>query len=57
MSALVAIVKPVIIQAINSRQVKELVVQLLEMYSVKTDNDIDNLIVKMVKEALLGKSE
>lgn len=56
MQALVAIAKPIIIHAVNSRQVKELVVQLLEMYAAKTDNDVDNVIVKMVREALLGKT-
>lgn len=37
----------------NSKEVKELVVHLLEKYSKSTDNDVDDLIVKMVRDALI----
>lgn len=37
----------------NKREVKELVVSLLERYSKTTDNDIDDVIVKIVRDALL----
>jgi hypothetical protein len=37
----------------NSREVKEFVVQLLERYAKSTDNDIDDMIVAMVRKALL----
>ena len=53
MKALVAIVKPIILQAANSRQVKELVIQLLEKYVKSTDNDVDDVILQTVKAALL----
>jgi hypothetical protein len=55
MGSIISLIKPLIFQAINSRQVKELVVQLLEKYAEKTDNDVDDVIVKMVRDALLGK--
>jgi len=53
MAALVKLVQPIIYGAINSRQVKELVVHLLERYAKTTDNDIDDMIVRVVKDALL----
>ena len=37
----------------NSREVKEFVVKLLERYSGTTDNDIDDSIVEIVRNALL----
>lgn len=37
----------------NSREVKEFVIHLLERYAQTTDNDVDNMIVEMVKKALL----
>ena len=53
MKLLVSIVKPIILQAAQSRQVKELVIQLLEKYVKSTDNDVDDVILKTVKVALL----
>jgi len=53
MKFLVSVVKPIILQAAQSRQVKELVVQLIERYVKATDNDIDNVIFATVKAALL----
>jgi hypothetical protein len=53
MKFLVSIVKPIILQAAQSRQVKELVIQLMEKYVKATDNDIDNIIFVTVKTALL----
>jgi len=53
MKFLVSVVKPIILQAAQSRQVKELVVQLMERYVKATDNDIDNVIFATVKAALL----
>jgi hypothetical protein len=37
----------------NSREVKEFIVHLLERYAKSTDNDIDDMIVAMVRKALL----
>ena len=53
MGALVEIVKPIILAAMNSCHTKRLVVELLERYVNTTDNDIDNVIAASVKTALL----
>jgi len=53
MAALVSIARPILLSAMNSCQVKRLVCELLDRYVTTTDNDIDNLIAKMVREALL----
>jgi hypothetical protein len=37
----------------QSREVKEFVVQLLEKYSKSTDNDIDDLLVNLIRSKLL----
>jgi len=53
MGALVEIVKPIILAAMNSCHTKRLVVELLERYVNTTDNDIDNLLAQTVRTALL----
>jgi hypothetical protein len=53
MSILVSIIKPVLIKTMNSCQVKKLVCDLVDRYVNTTDNDIDNVIANMVREALL----
>jgi hypothetical protein len=53
MGALVEIVKPLILAAMNSCHTKRLVVELLERYVNTTDNDIDNLLAQTVRTALL----
>ena len=53
MGALVEVVKPLLIAAMNSCHTKRLVVELLERYVNTTDNDIDNLIAQTVRTALL----
>jgi len=53
MGALVEIVKPIILAAMNSCHTKRLVVELLERYVNTTDNDIDNVIAASVRTALL----
>ena len=53
MASLVSLVKPLILAAFNSPQVKELVVELLERYVKTTDNDVDDIIVKLVRDALI----
>ena len=53
MGALVEIVKPLIIAAMNSCHTKRLVCDLLDRYVEKTDNDIDNVIATTVRTALL----
>jgi len=53
MGALVEIVKPLLIAAMNSCHTKRLVCELLDRYVKTTDNDIDNLISETVRKALL----
>jgi hypothetical protein len=53
MGALVEVLKPIILAAMNSCHTKRLVVELLERYVNTTDNDIDNVIAESVKTALL----
>ena len=53
MANLIKLFKPVIIAFLTSRQVKELVCDLLDRYVETTDNDIDNLLAETVRRALL----
>ncbi len=53
MGAVVALVKPILIQAMNSCAVKKLVVDLIDRYVKTTDNDIDDVIAATVRTALL----
>ena len=53
MPFLLPLAQAVVIKLVNDRRVKELVIRLLEAYVEKTDNDIDNTIVAVVKDALL----
>jgi hypothetical protein len=53
MGALVEIVRPLLLAAMNSCHTKKLVVELLERYVKTTDNDIDDLIAGSVRTALL----
>ena len=53
MANLINVFKPVIIAFLTSRQVKELVCDLLDRYVETTDNDIDNLLAETVRKALL----
>ena len=53
MGALVEVVRPLILAAMNSCHTKRLVVELLERYVKTTDNDIDDLLAQTVRTALL----
>jgi len=53
MGALVEVVRPLILAAMNSCHTKRLVVELLERYVRTTDNDIDDLLAQTVRTALL----
>jgi len=53
MGVLVEVVKPLLLAAMNSCHTKRLVVELRERYVKTTDNDIDDLIAKTVRTALL----
>lgn len=53
MGAIVEIVRPVIMMALNSCHTKKLVCDLLDKYVSTTDNDVDDLIASSVRTALM----
>ncbi len=53
MGALVELVKPLLLAALNSCHTKKLVCELLDRYVKTTDHDIDNVIASTVRTALL----
>jgi hypothetical protein len=54
MSALILLVRPILFSFLNSKAVKDLVIQLLEGYVKTTDNQIDDVLVKIVEEKLFS---
>ena len=56
MGAVVAVVKPLLIQIATHPAVKNLVISLLEKYVNSTDNSIDDQILETIK-VLLFKAE
>ena len=54
MGAVVAVVKPLLIQIATHPAVKNLVIELLTKYVNSTDNSIDNVVLELVKEKLFA---
>jgi len=52
MGAVVAVVKPILLQIATHPAVKNLVISLLEKYVKSTDNSIDDVVFELVKEKL-----
>jgi hypothetical protein len=52
MSAVVAVVKPLLISIATHPAVKNLVLDLLKKYVDSTDNSVDNVVYELVKEKL-----
>ena len=52
MGAVVAVVKPLLIQIATHPAVKNLVLGLLKKYVDSTDNSIDNVVYDLVKDKL-----
>jgi hypothetical protein len=50
MGAVVAVVKPIVLQLASHPAVKNLVIELLEKYVKSTDNSIDDIVLLTVKE-------
>ena len=50
---MIAIIRPILFSFLTSRRVKELIVDLLEALARKTENSLDDIAVKAVKNALL----
>lgn len=52
MGAVVAVVKPLLIQIATHPAVKNLVLELLKKYVASTDNSIDDVVYELVKDKL-----
>jgi len=52
MGAVVAVVKPILIQIATHPAVKNLVLELLKKYVASTDNSIDDVVYELVKDKL-----
>ena len=57
MGAVVAVVKPILLQIATHPTVKSLVISLLEKYVKSTDNSIDDQILETVKVLLFKPEE
>lgn len=57
MGAIIAVVKPLILQIATHKAVKKLVIELLEKYVKTTDNSIDDTVLATVKELLFKPQE
>jgi len=53
MTPILKVITPIVLSLFSRREVKELVVALLERYSKSTETAIDDGIVAMVRKALL----
>ena len=53
MKVFLGIAQKIVEQFMNSSEVKEFVIHLLDRYVKTTDNDIDDMVVVMVRKALL----
>tara|TARA_R100001082_G_scaffold308_2_gene193 strand:- start:12027 stop:12200 length:174 start_codon:yes stop_codon:yes gene_type:complete len=52
-----AVIRPILFGFLTSTKVKQLIVDLLTALSEKTENKLDDLAVKAVKEALLPEEK
>jgi hypothetical protein len=52
MGAVVAVIKPLLIQIATHPAVKNLVLDLLKKYVDSTDNSVDNVVYELVKDKL-----
>jgi hypothetical protein len=52
MKAVIAVVKPLAISIATHPAVKQLVVEMLEKYVRTTDNQIDDVVLALVKEKI-----
>ncbi|AEC53056.1 hypothetical cyanophage protein [Synechococcus phage S-CRM01] len=50
---LLPLAESVLLKLVNDRAVKEFVIVLLEKYAKTTGNDIDDMVVSLVREKLL----
>jgi len=52
MSAVIAVVKPLLLSLAANPAVKNLVLDLLKKYVASTDNSIDDVVLELVKDKL-----
>ena len=52
---LLPVAKNVVMKAVESDQVKSLVIEILKRIVAKTDNDLDDLVVAQLETALFPK--
>lgn len=50
---MITIIRPILFSFLTSTRVKKLIVELLEALAEKTENTLDDLAVKAVRDALL----
>lgn len=53
MTPILKVITPIVLSLFSRREVKELVIALLERYSKSTETAVDDGIVAMVRKALL----
>lgn len=56
-SAIVVVVKPLLLKIASHPAVKNLVIDLLDKYVKSTDNSIDDMVLATVKELLFKPQE
>ena len=50
---MILLLQPILMKFVTSRQVKKLIVDLLDALAAKTENSLDDLAVDAVRQALL----
>ena len=54
---MITLIKPILFAFLASDSVKKLVVDLLEAYSKRTDNLVDDYAVNLIRRELFGEKE
>ena len=49
---MIAVIKPILIAFLMSKQVRQLVVDLLAAYAVRSDNKVDDYAVELIRKEL-----
>ena len=54
---MIALIRPILFSFVTSRRVKQLLVDLLQALASKTENSLDDMAVKAVRDALLPEEQ
>lgn len=54
---MITIIKPILISFLMSKQVRQLVVDLLAAYAVRSDNKVDDYAVNLIRRELFNAEE